>query len=93
VKEEGSGYQDRSQRNGSTLYNEVTDRIIAQIEEGTRPWVRPWDDGRAELGLPRNAGTGRRYSGINVLILWHRLFEQGYGSQRWLTYRHAQAMD
>jgi antirestriction protein ArdC len=44
------------------------------------------------LGLPRNAGTGRRYSGINVLILWHRLFEQGYGSQRWLTYRQAQAL-
>ena len=86
------GYKDRSQRNGSTLYNEVTDRIIAQIEKGTLPWVRPWDDGRAALGLPRNAGTGRRYSGINVLILWHRLFEQGYGSQRWLTYRQAQAM-
>ncbi len=44
------------------------------------------------MGLPRNAGTGRRYSGINVLILWHRLFEQGYGSQRWLTYRQALAL-
>lgn len=86
------GYQDRGQRNGSTLYSEVTDRIIAQIEEGTLPWVRPWDDGKAALGLPRNTGTGRRYSGINVLILWHRLFEQGYGSQRWLTYRQAQAL-
>jgi len=85
------GYQDKG-RTGATLYSEVTDRIVAQIEEGTLPWVRPWDDGRAALGLPRNAGTGRRYSGINVLILWHRLFEQGYGSQRWLTYRQAQAL-
>ncbi|MDI1297248.1 MAG: zincin-like metallopeptidase domain-containing protein [bacterium] len=70
----------------------MTDRIIAQLEEGTLPWVRPWDNGKAALGLPRNGGTGRRYSGINVLILWHRLFEQGYGSQRWLTYRQAQAL-
>jgi antirestriction protein ArdC len=85
------GYQDKG-RTGATLYSEVTDRIIAQIEEGTLPWVRPWDDGRAALGLPRNAGTGRRYSGINVLILWSRLFEEGFGSQRWLTYRQAQAM-
>lgn len=86
------GYQDRGARTGATLYSDVTDRIIAQLEEGTLPWVRPWDNGRAALGLPRNAGTGRRYSGINVLILWARLFEQGYGSQRWLTYRQAQAL-
>lgn len=86
------GYHDKTARTGASLYSEVTDRIVAQIEEGILPWVRPWDDGKAALGLPRNAGTGRRYSGINVLILWHRLFEQGYGSQRWLTYRQAQAL-
>lgn len=86
------GYQDKTTRVGATLYSEVTDRIIAQLEEGTLPWVRPWDNGKAALGLPRNGGTGRRYSGINVLILWHRLFERGYGSQRWLTYRQAQAL-
>jgi antirestriction protein ArdC len=86
------GYQDKTIRTGATLYSEVTDRIIAQLEEGTLPWVRPWDNGKAALGLPRNGGTGRRYSGINVLILWHRLFEQGFGSQRWLTYRQAQAL-
>ena len=85
-------YQDKTIRTGATLYSEVTDRIIAQLEDGTLPWVRPWDNGKAALGLPRNGGTGRRYSGINVLILWHRLFEQGYGSQRWLTYRQAQAL-
>ncbi|GBH29945.1 ArdC family protein [Sphingobium xenophagum] len=86
------GHHDKTIRTGATLYSEVTDRIIAQLEEGTLPWVRPWDNGKAALGLPRNGGTGRRYSGINVLILWHRLFEQGYGSQRWLTYRQAQAL-
>ena len=25
---------------------------------------------KAPLGMPKNAATGRRYSGINVLILW-----------------------
>ncbi len=86
------GFQDTTMRTGATLYSDVTDRIIAQLEEGTLPWVQPWDDGGAALGLPRNAATGRRYSGINVLILWSRLFEQGYGSQCWLTYRQAQAL-
>jgi antirestriction protein ArdC len=75
-----------------SLYVEVTDRIIAELERGRLPWVQPWDSGRAAIGLPRNAGTGRCYSGINVLILWSRLFEKGYGAQRWLTYRQAQAL-
>ena len=86
------GYQDKSQRTGTTLYSEVTDRIIAQLEAGTLPWVKPWDDGRAPLGLPRNGQSGRCYSGINVLILWHTLFERRFRSQRWVTYRQAVAM-
>jgi len=45
-----------------------------------------------ESGLPRNAGTGRRYSGINVLILWATVFERGFGGQGWLTYKQAQAL-
>ena len=55
------------------------------------PWIQPWD-GAAGLGLPRNAVTGRRYSGINILILWDALSEHGFASQRWLTYRQAQAL-
>ena len=35
--------------------------------------------------------SGRRYSGINVLILWAAVVEGGYSSQRWLTFRQAQA--
>ncbi|HEX7854739.1 MAG TPA: zincin-like metallopeptidase domain-containing protein [Sphingobium sp.] len=75
-----------------SLYAEVTERVIAQLEAGRLPWVQPWDSGKAATGLPRNAGTGRCYSGINVLILWATLFEKGYGVQRWLTYRQAQAL-
>jgi antirestriction protein ArdC len=76
----------------TTLYAEVTDRIIAELEAGRLPWVQPWGDTGAEVGMPCNAGTGRRYSGINVLILWATVIERGYASQRWLTYRQAQAL-
>jgi antirestriction protein ArdC len=77
---------------GSTLYTDVTTRIIAELEAGRLPWVQPWDSGTAATGLPCNAGTGRRYSGINVLILWATLFERGYATQRWLTFRQAMAL-
>jgi antirestriction protein ArdC len=68
----------------------VTDRIVAELEAGRLPWVQPWDSAKAGAGMPCNAGTGRRYSGINVLILWATLFERGYSSQHWLTYKQAQ---
>lgn len=74
------------------LYADVTERVIAELEAGRLPWVQPWDSGKAAIGLPRNAGTGRCYSGINILILWSRLFEKGYSAQRWLTYRQARAL-
>lgn len=75
----------------ASLYEEITARIIADLETGTFPWAQPWGagPGNAALGLPRNAATGKAYSGINVLILWGRLFDQGFTSQSWLTFRQA----
>lgn len=74
-----------------SLYAEVTNRIIAELEEGRLPWVQPWDKAACGCTMPQNAGTARRYSGINVLILWAEGIAKGYGSQRWLTYRQAEA--
>jgi len=51
------------------LYVEVTYRIIAELEAGRLPWVQPWDASRCPCTLPHNAGSGRTYSGINILIL------------------------
>lgn len=75
---------------GADLYDEVTRRIVAELEEGRFPWVRPWGRGDgAGPGLPRNALTARPYSGINILILWGAVIEQGWPSQSWLTFRQA----
>lgn len=75
----------------ASLYAEVTARVIAELEEGRLPWVQPWDAAACGCAMPANAVTGRRYSGINVLILWAAVIEGRYASQRWLTYRQAQA--
>ena len=84
--------KDIAARTTGNLYAEVTGRIVAELEEGRLPWIQPWDGSKLESGLPRNAGTGRRYSGINILILWAKLFERGFGTQGWLTYRQAKAL-
>jgi len=72
-----------------SLYAEVTNRIIAELEEGRLPWVQPWDAAACPCTMPVNAATGRRYSGINILMLWAAVIEGGYTSQRWLTFAQA----
>ncbi|EQB33225.1 hypothetical protein M529_05370 [Sphingobium ummariense RL-3] len=59
---------DRGETNRANLYDEVTTRIIGELEAGRFPWVQPWgqpDAGSSAIGpgLPRNALTARRYSG------------------------------
>ena len=78
----------------ASLYAEITDKIIAELEAGRLPWVQPWGASAtgAAIGMPKNAATGRRYSGINVLILWGAVIERGYSGQAWLTFRQALAL-
>jgi antirestriction protein ArdC len=64
----------RSSSDRASLYDEITTRIIAEIEAGRVPWVQPWSSvaANAPVAMPKNAANGRHYSGINVLILWAR---------------------
>lgn len=85
---------DRTRRAGSAranLYDEITNKIIAELQAGRVPWVQPWGTSaaKAPLGLPKNASTGRSYSGINILLLWSALVQHGFPGQGWLTFRQA----
>jgi antirestriction protein ArdC len=84
----------RSGDNRPGLYQEITDKIIAELEAGRVPWVQPWRTAAtsAPLAMPKNASTDRRYSGINVLILWGAVIERGFTGQSWLTFRQALAL-
>lgn len=85
---------DRNDGHSSDLYQEVTDRILAELEQGRFPWVQPWDASHAvcSVGLPKNASTGNAYSGINILILWGAVIEHEFASQNWLTFKQAQGL-
>lgn len=88
---------DRTTRDGQSranLYDEITSKIIAELEAGRFPWVQPWGKSiaKAPLGLPKNAATCRSYSGINILILWGAVVQHGFPSQGWLTFRQALAI-
>lgn len=64
------------------IYQQVTDRIITLIENGTVPWRKCWSAGS---GMPKNLISKKEYRGINVFIL----ASSCYSSPYWLTYRQA----
>jgi antirestriction protein ArdC len=71
----------------SDLYDSVTKNIIADLEKGVAPWVKPWKGGNGGGIMPINAATRRYYTGINVLILSRD--ERGYPSPQWMTFKQA----
>lgn len=75
----------------TNLYHDITNKIIAELEAGRVPWVQPWGTSaaKAALAMPKNAATGRNYSGINILLLWGAVVEHGFPGQSWLTFRQA----
>ncbi len=69
-------------------YSEITNAIIADLEKGVRPWVKPWDGGNAIPCRPLRI-TGEPYRGINVMLLWSAAHQRGFQSSYWLTYQQA----
>lgn len=66
----------------------VTQAILAQMESGTRPWVKPWEASDKTFGMPLRA-NGKPYRGVNVLLLWESAERNGFQSPYWLTFKSA----
>jgi antirestriction protein ArdC len=71
------------------IATEITQKILARLEAGTKPWVQPWT-GHAISRPLRHCGTA--YRGINTLLLWMTAEERGYTSPTWMTYRQAEIL-
>lgn len=76
------------------IYQRVTDQIVAQLEQGAAPWVRPWKalaDRSRNIGprgraQPHNVISNRDYNGVNVLILSIAQSAKGYTHAAWATF-------
>jgi Antirestriction protein len=75
------------------IYTQVTDKIIADLEEGELTRLKPWStenlNGRIVRPLRHN---GLPYNGINVLMLWSAALEAGFSSPHWMTFKQAQEL-
>ncbi len=73
------------------VYTRVTERIIADLEKGVRPWIKPWNAEHAAGRITRPLRhNGVPYRGINILMLWASAVEQGFASPFWITFKQAQ---
>ena len=78
-----------SRFNRKDVYTRVTDRIIADLENGIRTWMKPWsaDHAAGKISRPlRHNGTP--YRGMNVLLLWGEAVAKGYAAPIWMTFKH-----
>ncbi len=66
----------------------VTDRIIAELEKGVSPFVRPWGT-HATSEWAINPTTRRLYSGFNAM--WLTMQSSEFTCNRWVTFKQAQA--
>lgn len=77
----------------SDVYTKITDQIIAALEEGTRPWMKPWQAGHVAGPVSRPLrSNGKPYSGINIIMLWATAMQRGYNAPIWMTFKQAQEL-
>jgi antirestriction protein ArdC len=76
----------------ASIYDTITNQIIAALERGTGDYTLPWHRSSAPLTRPINAVTRKAYRGVNVLALWASAEAQDFGHGLWATYRQWQSL-
>lgn len=65
-------------------YDKVTSAIVAELEKGAAPWVKPW---RADSSADCNLVSKKPYRGINRLLLGASSMAHGFTRPEWATYK------
>lgn len=71
----------------TTIYETITQQIVAAIEEGAELYKMPWHRSRGDITNPRNVSTSRSYRGLNIITLWMIAEAKHYASGTWATYQ------
>jgi antirestriction protein ArdC len=90
----------KARRNGTSseahrpdVYSRVTEQVIAHLERGVRPWIKPWRADHTEGRITRPLRfNGLPYCGINILMLWASARAEGFSAPTWMTFRQAKEL-
>jgi antirestriction protein ArdC len=71
-----------------SIYESVTNSIVAAIENGAGDWRMPWHNDANVMSVnPVSVSSGKRYRGMNTVILWAASQAKGYDSSVWGTFK------
>jgi antirestriction protein ArdC len=73
----------------STVYQEVTDSIIKQLESGAMPWIKPW---ATDSTADKNFLSQAPYKGINRLMLGLSSMVNGFNCPVWASFKQWQTV-
>jgi antirestriction protein ArdC len=72
-----------------TIYSEITQSIIEQLEQGAAPWIKPW---KADSSADKNLVSQKPYQGINRLLLGMSSMVKGYSVPVWASFKQWQSL-
>ena len=75
------------------VYEQITNGIVAELEQGVRPWLKPWNAEHAAGRVTRPLRfNGTPYQGINVLMLWSEAVAKNFTAPIWMTFKQAREL-
>ncbi len=75
------------------VYAKITQKIVADLEKGVRPWMKPWNAEHLAGRISRPLRFNKEpYTGINILNLWSAAAENGFSAPIWMTYKQASSL-
>lgn len=66
------------------VYEIVTKQVLEALEQGTVPWAKPWSAAGAHQNI-----EGRKYRGVNPLLLEISAMRNGFDQPYWCTMNQA----
>lgn len=70
------------------IYDDVTAKIISELEKGAAPWIKPW---KADSSAEKNFFSQKPYQGINRLLVGMSSMAQGFNNPAWATFKQWKA--
>lgn len=67
-----------------SVYEIVTNQVIEAIDQGVVPWAKPWTAAGAHQNI-----EGRKYRGLNPLLLEISAMTKGFDQPYWMTMNQA----
>jgi len=75
------------------VYKRITGKSVADLEQGERPWIKPWNAEHAAGKITRPLRfNGLPYSGINVVMLWAKAMKKNLSAPIWITFNQAKEL-